>query len=106
MRREDSMARLPSYPRTRPASSLLATSLLILAVSSGSQASTISRAVHATLDRYLVIDLGTLDGTHSTATGINDQRWIVGSANLAGDKASRAFLRHDGRMTDLGTLGG
>lgn len=56
--------------------------------------------------RYTVQDLGTLGGTSSVAEGISNRGWVVGSANLAGDQSGHAFLRRDGVMTDLGTLGG
>jgi probable HAF family extracellular repeat protein len=40
------------------------------------------------------------------AEGISDRGWVVGTANLAGDQSTHAFLWRDGVMTDLGTLGG
>jgi probable HAF family extracellular repeat protein len=56
--------------------------------------------------RYKVIDLGTLGGTSSFATGINNKGWVVGTANLLGDKNRHDFLWIEGRKIDLGTLGG
>ncbi|WP_084728881.1 hypothetical protein [Streptacidiphilus neutrinimicus] len=57
--------------------------------------------------QYTVQDLGTLGGTSSTATAIDD-RTVVGSSQTSGDPAEHAFAydlrRHT--MTDLGTLGG
>ena len=50
-------------------------------------------------------DLGTLGGTTSYATAINDRGQVVGnSPTIAG--VTHAFLYGDGAMTDLGTLGG
>ena len=54
---------------------------------------------------YSVVDLGTLGGTHSQATDINDAGQVVG-VSLRSDYGWRAFLWQDGVMTDLGTLGG
>jgi probable HAF family extracellular repeat protein len=56
--------------------------------------------------RYTVTDLGTLGGTFSLASGINNKGFVVGFATLAGDTALHAFLWQKGVMTDLGTLGG
>ena len=56
--------------------------------------------------RYTVINLGTLGGTSSNASGINSRGWVVGDANLAGDTTEHASLWRNGVITDLGTLGG
>jgi probable HAF family extracellular repeat protein len=56
--------------------------------------------------RYTVTDLGTLGGTFSQASGINNKGSVVGFATLAGDTAVHAFLWRKGVMTDLGTFGG
>ena len=55
---------------------------------------------------YKVQDLGTLGGSHSWVSAMNDSGEVVGSSNLAGDQNNHAFLYKDGKMTDLGTLGG
>lgn len=55
---------------------------------------------------YLVKDLGTLGGTLSAATSVNDGGAIVGYAFLPGDHQARAFYDDGGGMIDLGTLGG
>jgi probable HAF family extracellular repeat protein len=61
-----------------------------------------------------VHDLGTLGGNESLATAINRRGQIVGwseneildPVSLMGETQTRAFLWEDGRMLDLGTLGG
>jgi probable HAF family extracellular repeat protein len=58
---------------------------------------------------YTVIDLGTLGGTYSDAYGINDAGVVSGGAaapNQTNGLAQTAFLWFDGKMKNLGTLGG
>src|SRR5215208_5346975 len=55
---------------------------------------------------YKVEDLGTLGGSRSWASAINDSGEVVGYSYLAGDQNKHAFLYKDGKMTDLLTLGG
>ncbi len=55
---------------------------------------------------YDIVDLGTLGGPTSGATGINDRGQIVGFSTLPGAATTHAFLYSEGRMTDLGTLAG
>ncbi|MGB7934198.1 MAG: hypothetical protein WCH04_18630 [Gammaproteobacteria bacterium] len=53
-----------------------------------------------------VIDLGTLPGgTHSTASDINDDGEIVGTSEMMSGY-EHAFIRKNGVMIDIGTLGG
>jgi probable HAF family extracellular repeat protein len=51
-------------------------------------------------------DLGTLGGTRSGTTWLNDRGEVVGQDNLAGDQASHPFLWDGQHLRDLGTLGG
>ncbi|MCA9751486.1 MAG: hypothetical protein KC591_04795 [Gemmatimonadetes bacterium] len=50
--------------------------------------------------------LGTLGGSRSAATSINDVGQVVGWAKLAGDAESRPFVWQDGVMDSLPLLGG
>jgi probable HAF family extracellular repeat protein len=71
---------------------------------------------HATLWKDgRIIDLGTLGGNESQAFGMNNRDQVVGLAEngipdatsmLGTGIQTRAFLWQDGRMRDLGTLGG
>jgi probable HAF family extracellular repeat protein len=54
-----------------------------------------------------IVDLGTLGGVASAATGINVHGHVVGSASIASDPYfSRHAFFYDGTMHDVGTLGG
>lgn len=55
---------------------------------------------------YHLTDLGTLGGTYSNATGINNAGQVVGYSATIGDVAIHATLWSGGTITDLGTLGG
>lgn len=63
-----------------------------------------SLAAHAA--GWIITDLGTLGGSTSQATGINNRGQVVGTSSLAGDVSSHAFLYTNGGIYDLGTLGG
>jgi probable HAF family extracellular repeat protein len=56
--------------------------------------------------RYTVTDLGTLGGTFSFGVGINNKGWVAGFSTLPGDLNQHAFVWRNGKITDLGTLGG
>jgi len=60
------------------------------------------------LPRYTVTDLGTLGGSYSFApdNAPNEKGQVNGFSTLPGDAVIHAFLWHDGKMIDLGTLGG
>jgi probable HAF family extracellular repeat protein len=51
-------------------------------------------------------DLGTLGGTRSGTSWLNDRGEVVGGMNLAGDQAFHPFLWDGQYLRDLGTLGG
>ncbi|MBK9607201.1 MAG: DUF3466 family protein [Betaproteobacteria bacterium] len=55
---------------------------------------------------YDVIDLGTLGGTQSGATGLNNSGQVVGWSKLVNDTVQHAFLWESGAISDLGALGG
>ena len=55
-------------------------------------------------DNGVLTDLGTLGGSKSSATGINDAGDIVGTILTNSDR--RAFLLHNGEVTDLGRIDG
>ena len=53
-----------------------------------------------------MLDLGTLGGRGSGASGINERGEVIGTSLTARPARLHAFVWHDGTMTDLGTLGG
>src|SRR6516162_2580566 len=55
---------------------------------------------------YTITDLGTLGGSFSVASGINNGGQVVGFSPLSDGAPSHAFLYSGGQMLDLGTLGG
>ncbi|WP_164932018.1 hypothetical protein [Janthinobacterium sp. 17J80-10] len=55
---------------------------------------------------WTITDLGTLGGSSSQATAINNRGQVVGTSSLAGDISSHAFIYTNGGLYDLGTLGG
>src|SRR5437016_12602987 len=55
---------------------------------------------------YTITDLGTLGGSFSVALGVNSRGQVIGNSFTTGDQALHAFIYSDGRMRDLGTLGG
>jgi probable HAF family extracellular repeat protein len=73
-----------------------------------------SPTTEATSPTYDLVDLGTLGGATSWAKDIDASGRVVGQAETGGDGAGcggeatgdHAFIWADGRMTDLGTLGG
>jgi probable HAF family extracellular repeat protein len=52
-----------------------------------------------------MVDLGSLGGTVSWATGLNNRGEVIGAMTLAGDGGWHPFLWSHGVLTDLGTLG-
>src|SRR5215472_8083210 len=55
---------------------------------------------------YAVINLGSLGGPVSVPLALNNRGEVVGWSSTAGNETAHAFLFREGRMTDLGTLGG
>jgi probable HAF family extracellular repeat protein len=53
-----------------------------------------------------MVDVGSLGGTSSFLTGLNNQGQMAGTMTLAGDVADHPFLWGGGVLTDLGTFGG
>ncbi len=51
-------------------------------------------------------DLGTLGGTQSATTWLNDRGEVVGSSSLRGDQINPAYLWTGTRLLNLGTVGG
>ena len=54
----------------------------------------------------VMLDLGALGGSESSASGMNDRGQVVGYAKVPGNNNYHAFLWEGGVMKDLGTLGG
>jgi probable HAF family extracellular repeat protein len=59
-----------------------------------------------TTSRYSIRELPTLGGTVGAADSINDSGWVAGYSNVSGNRTEHGFLWIDGKITDLGTLGG
>jgi len=63
-----------------------------------------STQTSSTVAHYVITDLGTLGGTESLASAINESGQVAGWA-MRSDLALHAFF-YDGAMHDLGTIGG
>lgn len=53
-----------------------------------------------------LVDIGTLGGTYSEGTSINDQNEITGVSSVTGSSLNHLFLYAKGHMSDLGTVAG
>ncbi len=53
-----------------------------------------------------MVDLGSLGGVCTLASGLNNRGQVVGLSDLVGDLTFRPFLWDRGVLTDLGTFGG
>lgn len=53
-----------------------------------------------------LVDIGTLGGTYSEGTGINDSNEIAGVSSVTGSNLNHLFLYAKGHMSDLGTVAG
>src|SRR5215203_287460 len=112
--RESAQPRLKSRElRTMMAKANLSRTLVVVTVVVGAVAVALfgvglrsAETQTTTTSYYKVEDLGTLGGSRSWASAINDSGQVVGYSYLAGDQNNHAFLYKDGKMTDLGTLGG
>jgi probable HAF family extracellular repeat protein len=66
----------------------------------------LSADVSALPASYHVTNLKSLGGTLSSGQSINNRGWITGFSSLKGNNTQHATLWRDGKITDLGTLGG
>ena len=53
-----------------------------------------------------LVDIGTLGGTYSEGTGINDLNEIAGVSSVKGSRLNHLFLYARGHMRDMGTVAG
>ena len=88
---------------------LLAAAVLALATACGSKSTppATTTTAAAAPAHWAIADLGTLGPTYKTsiASAIDEQGDVVGGSGTA-NSTEHAFLWRDGKMTDLGTLGG
>lgn len=80
---------------------IAAVSALLLIPSAGPAVARDSRSAE-----YRVRHLPSLGGLLSAGISINDRGWVTGTSDLPGDTVTRAALWREGRLVDLGTLGG
>src|SRR2546430_43611 len=96
-------------PHRSAAARALVAALLVLALGGASAAATAASTLsgNSLTPQYRLVDLGTLGGTTINAAAINASGQVVGAASLSGDCCLfHAFLYSNGRMNDMGTLGG
>jgi probable HAF family extracellular repeat protein len=63
-------------------------------------------SAQAAPQQYNVTELPSLGGTSSGGNSINDRTWVAGYSRPTGDAFRHATLWRNGRLADLGTLGG
>jgi probable HAF family extracellular repeat protein len=80
---------------------LCAAATLALTSPAPASATSASDSTAAACGRYRTVDLGTLGGSESYSTAMNDRGDVVGQSELA-DGSVHGFLWHRGVMTDLG----
>lgn len=85
------------------AAPLLGVPLIFAATATASAAEHVARRPPTS---YRVTVLPSLGGTASAGNSINNRGWVAGTSNLPGDTVTRAALWRDGKIIDLGTLGG
>lgn len=89
--------------RTLTAPILLAVALLVGAAEA---VGTGSHRPGGELTEYAVDNLDPLGGTSSVGFSVNNRGWVAGRSNLLGNQSRHATLWRNGKLTDLGTLGG
>jgi probable HAF family extracellular repeat protein len=60
----------------------------------------------AAAGRYTVVEIPSLGGPYTEPRSVNNRGQVTGFSDVDANGASHAFLYADGRITDLGTLGG
>jgi len=77
--------------------------MLVLAILAPGATGTIEQDARAV---YEVTQLGSLGGTASAGSSINNRGWVSGFSTLPDDQIMHAVLWRDGAVVDLRTLGG
>lgn len=90
---------------TKPLSTITLICLVFCGVSAATAQDVTSSKPVISAPAYTPVDLGTLGGTTSYATAINERGQVVGRSDTATGKA-HAFIWDNGVMTDLGVLDG
>jgi probable HAF family extracellular repeat protein len=85
---------------------MIVTVALLMLIRTSAEAQELSLTAGRHPQHYTLTDLGTLGGTFSWGSGINDRGWVAGKSSIPADQIVHAFLWRNGELTDLGTLGG